>query len=200
VKVAAILLAAGESTRMGTPKPLLDWFGEALVDYQIRQLREAGCEEVVVVLGHRAGEIEPVVSTAGGRCVRNESYREGRASSLRAGAEALGEPEAIVVASVDQPRPANVVRQLIEERETRAALVAAPTFEGERGHPIVVDGKLLPELRSAREETLGLRGVIGGHEDGVAEVIFETPAILLDFNTPDEYEEAKRRYETLAHE
>ncbi len=80
--VAAILLAAGESQRMGSLKPLLAWQGATLIEYQIAQLREAGVADVIAVLGRRAQDILPLVTAAGARGIINENYREGRASSL----------------------------------------------------------------------------------------------------------------------
>ena len=189
--VAALLLAAGESSRMGTPKPLLDWAGETLVEYQVRQLRDAGAEDVVVVLGHRADEIEPAIARTGARSVRNDRYREGRASSLRAGAEALDEPDAIVIASVDQPRPADVVRTLdrasvsrerrwLSRRSSRAGAAIRSSSKARRS----------PTFAPRSEETLGLRGVIGGHEDKTIEIRVEAPIVLVDVNTPEDYERA----------
>ncbi|MCH7838056.1 MAG: NTP transferase domain-containing protein [Chloroflexi bacterium] len=86
--IAAILLAAGESTRMGRPKALLPWHDTTLVEYQVRELTAAGVERIAVVLGHDAGEVWPHVPDEA-HMVVNEAYREGRASSLRAGAAAL---------------------------------------------------------------------------------------------------------------
>lgn len=193
---AAILLAAGESRRMGsprirwTPKPLLEWRGAALIEYQIAQLREAGVGDVIAVLGHRAEDVLPFVTGAGARGVVNESYREGRASSLRAGAAAAEGAETIVVLSVDQPRPAAVTRRLLAEH---ASGITVPTHGGHRGHPVVLDGALLPELREAGEATRGLRGVIARHATEVHEVPFEAPDVLLDINTPEDYEAAIAR-------
>ena len=76
-----MLLAGGESTRMGAPKPLLDWGGRTLVEYQVEQLREAGADQVIVVLGHRADEVLPHVHRAGAQAIINELYAGGRASS-----------------------------------------------------------------------------------------------------------------------
>ena len=88
--VAAIVLAAGESRRMGRAKARLDWGGTPLLQHQIDELDGAGCDPVVVVLGHEADSIAAAIRCAGGcRVVRNREYASGRASSLRAGAAAL---------------------------------------------------------------------------------------------------------------
>ena len=113
--VAAILLAGGESSRMGHPKALLPWGDQKLVEYQINQLRQPPVEQVVVVLGHDAERIRPVVEQTGAEVLINELYKRGRASSLRAGARALSDDtRAVVILDVDQPRPRRVIQRLIE--------------------------------------------------------------------------------------
>src|SRR3990172_9978011 len=114
--IAAILLAGGESRRMGRPKPLLPWDDRTLVEYQIEQLRAAGVDRVVAVLGYAADDVRPLVHKAGALSVINELYAEGRASSVRVAAAALGEDtEAGVVLNVDQPRPRAVIERLVRE-------------------------------------------------------------------------------------
>jgi len=188
---------------MGSPKPLLPWGPstparaglrtgeETLIEYDIRQLREAGVDDVVVVLGHRAAEIAPIAESAGARVVYNVRYRDGRATSLVAGASAMPSCDAIVVASVDQPRPAAVVRRLLAEH---AGPVTVPAYRGVRGHPVVLDGALLSELRAATDETQGLRAVVEREGRAVREVEFETAVVLLDLNTREDYDRAVSTY------
>ena len=193
--IAAILLAGGESRRMGRPKPLLPWDDRTLVEYQIEQLRAAGVDRVVAVLGYAADDVRPLVHKAGALSVINELYAEGRASSVRVGAAALGEDtQAVVVLNVDQPRPAWVTRRLLEAHRSRGNTITLPAYEGHRGHPPVIAGALLPELREAREATLGLRAIIDRHQAEVREVPFETDVVLLDVNEPEDYERARASY------
>jgi len=193
--VVAILLAGGESSRMGTPKPLLEWGGSTLVEYQIAQLREAGADKVIVVLGYRADEVLPHVHHAGANAIINELYAEGRASSVRVAAGALPEDTgAVVLLNVDQPRPAWVTSRLLDKHRRERALITVPIFEGKRGHPVVFDARLAPELREVREATEGLRAVMQGHAAEVLEVPFDTPVVVLDMNVREEYEKAKTTY------
>ncbi len=188
--VAALILAAGESTRMGRPKPLLPWAGTTLLAWQVEQMREAGAREVIVVLGHQAKTAMAAVP-ATARAVTNERYAEGRASSLRCGSAALGsETECVLILGVDQPRPAWLARRLIEAWRGSHAAVVVPAHVGRRGHPVLVDRALIGELRDAREETLGLRAVLQRHEGET--IVLETPndVINVDLNTPAEYEKA----------
>lgn len=195
--VAAILLAGGESSRMGVPKPLLEWGGYTLIEYQLAQLKGPPVDRVVVVLGHGADEVLPYVRSAGPDVVGvvNEMYAEGRASSLRLGAAALpDDTTAILILNVDQPRPHDVIARLVDMHRRSGNLITVPTFEEKRGHPPVLDGSLLPELREVNEETQGLRGVIDRHAADVEELAFETSAVLLDLNRPQEYQQARASY------
>ena len=187
--ISSILLAAGMSTRMGQPKALLDWGGEPLICYQIRQLQEAGVDEVVVVLGYRADDIHRKLHGLTYRSVLNPVYQLGRAGSLRAGAKAVSpEASAIVLLNVDQPRPADLIRAVIEGH-TSADSATRPVHGDRHGHPVVVAGRLRNELLAATEDERGLRGVMEAHVDEIVDVPSDERC-LLDLNTPDDYEAA----------
>jgi molybdenum cofactor cytidylyltransferase len=194
-RTAAILLAGGESTRMGRPKPLLVWGNETLVEYQVRQLRDAGCDPVVVVLGAHEDAVRPLVHSAGAQAVINELYAEGRASSVRVGAGALGDDvERALILGVDQPRPSSVHARLLAAIDEAGALIAVPVHRGRGGHPVLFDRALFPELREVREATEGMRDVMQRHETEIIDVEFDTPVVLLDMNRPEDYEAAKATY------
>jgi len=175
---------------MGSPKALLAWQGATLIEYQIAQLRTAGVGDVIAVLGHRSEDILPLVTAASARGIVNETYREGRASSLRAGATAAEGAQTVVVISVDQPRPAAVTRRLLTEHTSG---ITVPSHGGRRGHPVVLDGALLPELREVDEATHGLRAVLARHAAEVREVPFHSAIVLLNLNTPEDYQQAIAR-------
>src|SRR3989337_423109 len=147
--VAAILLAGGESTRLGRPKPLLEWGVYTLIEYQLAQLKGPPLDRVVVVLGHGADDVLPYVRSAGAQAVVNELYAEGRASSLRVGAAALPDnTSAVLILNVDQPRPHDVISRLVDVHRHSGSLITIPTYEEKPGHPPVLDGSRLPRVHA----------------------------------------------------
>jgi molybdenum cofactor cytidylyltransferase len=191
--IVALLLAAGESTRMGRPKQLLEWDGSTLIDYQIRELLAGGVDEVIAVLGHRADDVRPFAESAGARCVFNEGYRAGRAGSIRTGASAVAENAlAIVVLNVDQPRGRDVVRAVLNGHRSSDNLITTPAYGGRHGHPAVFAGALLPELRGVDEISEGLRAVNHRHANQRGEVAIDDATVLLDLNVPADYESARQ--------
>jgi molybdenum cofactor cytidylyltransferase len=188
---AGVLLAAGESTRMGRPKPLLPWGDTTLVEYQVGEMLGADLERVIVVLGHAWQDVKPYLAGPAVEVVINEAYRESEAASLRAvAATLLDEDEVVAILSVDQPRPRDVLARLLASHEAGAALITVPAHRGRRGHPTILAGALIPELRNVLDETLGLRGLIERYRTSLQEVPFETPIVLLDLNMPIEYRQA----------
>jgi CTP:molybdopterin cytidylyltransferase MocA len=178
---------------MGEPKALLDWGGEPLICYQVRQMQEAGCDEVIVVLGHRADDISRQMRALQCRTMLNARYQHGRAGSLRIGAKAANrDADAILIADIDSPRPAAFLRALIEGHRPENA-VTRPVHDGSRGHPIVVAGRLREELMAATDEAEGLHGVLRAHAAESGEVDAGDLGDL-GFNTPEEYREARRRF------
>ena len=193
--ISAILTAAGESKRMGRPKPLLLWHGRTLVEYQTATLREAGLSEVVVVLGHEADSIRPYITGPGVSSVVNPDFRLGRATSIKAGLRSADpDAEGILLLGADQPRPAHIISAIIDSHARERALITSPRFDGRGGHPLVFAASLRPELEAISEETEGIREVFRVHRTHVNEVVMGDPIVCLDLNTPDEYEEAKARY------
>ncbi len=194
--VAAIVLAAGASTRMGSPKPLLQWGETTLLRWELDQLLRSSVDQIVVVTGSHADEVRRSLGDDAGYCVFNSRWPHGRAGSLALGAETLLEggraaPEAVVVMNVDQPTRHDIVDALLDELRGSGADVVQPTYEGKGGHPVVVSGALLQELAAVREQTLGLRAVLERHAPRTVAMDGE-PVVRLDLDTPDTLDEARR--------
>lgn len=191
--IAAILLAAGESSRMGEPKQLLDWHGRPLIAAQIETLLEAGCRPVAVVVGAHAQRVRPAIPPrAEVQVVTNRGWRDGRATSIRAGARAIPSAvAAVVVTSVDQPTVPTVVNQLASALQSDPdALIAVPRFDGRNGHPPIFHARLLPELQSVTERQEGLREVRRRHAGRTIFVEMDNPIVTLNLNTRDAYQRA----------
>jgi len=189
--VAGVLLAAGLSTRMGTPKALLDWQGRPLVAYQLEQLKLAGCDPLLLVSGHASAAIEAAAAGSGATVVRNPAYRDGRATSVRAAAQALPEGVgAVLLLNVDQPRRAETLARLIAAHRRVGRAITVPVFAGRRGHPAIFAGSLLPELRAVDDASEGLRAVSRRHAADREEIAFPSEEVLLDCNDPAAYERA----------
>ncbi|MEP7215272.1 MAG: nucleotidyltransferase family protein, partial [Anaerolineaceae bacterium] len=184
--LSSILLAAGFSTRMGKPKALLDWGNEPLIAYQVNQLHAAGCDEVIVVLGHRGDEIQRAMRSLDCRVMLNARFQIGRASSLRLGAKAVSrDADAILITSVDQPRPADFLRRLVAALQPGHAGVR-PVYNGHHGHPIVLSGTLREELMTVTEESDGLLAIVRAHASELNELAMPDDLLALDINTPDD--------------
>jgi CTP:molybdopterin cytidylyltransferase MocA len=185
---AALILAAGASERMGSPKALLPWGDSTLLDHALQEARTARVDDVVVVLGPATRHLDL------GRDVLvafNPQPDTGRSASIRLGSALLADDvAAVLVQSVDQPVSRDVVFALFEAVE-RGAEIAIPTFNGRRGHPVCVAGELLAELRAVTEEDQGLRAVIRRHAASVVEVVVEDEAVAWNLNDPAAYEAAR---------
>lgn len=192
--VSAIITAAGESSRMGFPKPLLEWHGVTLVEYQIRSLLCAGVAEVIVVLGHKADEVMPYVVGDRVRCVLNPDYRLGKATSVKAGVNDISVADAVLLLAVDQPRTPALISRVISTHAALGSLITSPRYQGHGGHPLIFSATLIPELQRISEEKQGVREVFEAHRSEVHEVQIDDPMIRLDFNTPEAYDDAKKRY------
>jgi molybdenum cofactor cytidylyltransferase len=196
VTVAAILLAAGESRRMGSPKPLIPWGGQTLLAWEIDQLMASCVDEIVVVLGYHTEEIRRSLGSGARYCVFNQHWPQGRASSLVRGARTLlagdrAAPEATVIQNVDQPTRSDIIDRLVDELRRANLDAVQPQFEGHGGHPVVIAGRLLPLLLKAEERTLGLRGILE-HHPPLRLPMDDEPVVTIDLDTPDELPGARR--------
>ena len=191
--VWAILLAAGESSRMGQLKALLPWQGTTLIEYQINSLLAAGVQHVVVVLGHDSDRLEPIVdSVAGASWVLNPDYLQGKTTSLKIGVSALDGQSVsdVLLLNVDQPRTSDTVQKLLERHLASQYVITIPTYVGKGGHPIFLSSTLLSEMAAIEEETKGLLAVVRRHAEATERLEMNDPSVLWDLNTPEQYEKA----------
>ena len=187
-KVAGIILAAGESTRMGKPKQLLDFKGKPLLQWAIDSALESRLEKIVLVLGHEHARIMATLDCSQISVILNSDYRQGQSTSLIIGLEQLkDEYDGIIFILGDQPLvKAATLNQLLAAYEENHALITTPTYHGEPGNPVLMDRSLFPLL-------MDLDGDVGGRnlKQVYAEKTLHVPVsdhgILVDIDTPADY-------------
>ena len=195
-----VLLAAGESSRMGSPKALLPWRGTTLVEYQMNSLLQAGCDKVIVVTGKYDVEMAPLLKDRPG-IIRayNPKFLEGKTTSIKAGIwEVPDDVHSIVLLAVDQPRPAWVIEKVLKVHTDFGADVTSPGYDGHGGHPLVFDAQLRTELAAITEEGEGVRAIFRKPDIDHHRIKFDSAIVRLDINTPEAYESALASYAELA--
>ncbi len=192
---AALITAAGRSERMGRPKALLAWGGRTLLAHQCQVLSEAPAAfgQVVVVLGHDADRLRAEAGLPPRvEVVVNARWAEGRSASLEAGAAAIApDRQAVLVAAVDQPLERSVVQALLVAFDPATHAAAVPTFDGRRGHPLLLSARLLPDLARVSALAEGLRTLVRAHAAATLFVPVASPSIHLDLNTPEALAQAR---------
>jgi molybdenum cofactor cytidylyltransferase len=192
--IAGVLLAAGESTRMGQLKALLPWRGGTLIEWQASAMLAAGLSPLVAVLGHRAGELRGLLPPAF-QVVLNDRYREGKSTSIVAGVGALPAGlDAAVVVAVDQPTEPAVLAALASAYEGSRPPLLLPSINHRRGHPTLFDQRVFQDLQAISEEREGLREVMTRYEADIRYVDVDTELVRANLNSPADYEAAYARW------
>jgi molybdenum cofactor cytidylyltransferase len=193
--VAAIILAAGRSTRMGGPNKLLaELSGKKLVRIATEQALASKASEVVVVTGHQAELVEKALVGLKVKFVRNSDFAGGLASSVKAGVSAVSaDADGAVVCLGDMPLiDAGLIDRLIDAfAPDRGHLIAVPVAEGRRGNPVLWSRRFFKELMTL-DGDIGARHLIARHAEAVAEVPVEGEGAFLDIDTPQALEAARR--------
>lgn len=181
---------------MESPKPMLEWHGVPLVQYQIDSLIKAGVHEVVVVLGHEHQLVAPYATGDGVQVVLNPAYKHGKTTSVLKGVLYVdrGATDLLLLA-VDQPRPPEIIERVIGSHVSDNALITSPRYRGHGGHPLIFSAILRGELESITDEGQGVREVFDVHRGEVNEVEFDDPIVQLDVNTAEEYDAARVKYD-----
>ncbi len=185
-QVAAILLAAGRSSRMGAFKPLLPFGNMTVIECCIDYLQKGGVEEIVVVLGHRADDIRPRVSGKV-KFALNPDPDSPMGASIAAGMRALPETaEATLITLVDHPAVPPAIVSTLLDSWNRGARLIIPTGQGRGGHPVLVDRGFKAELLDLPESG-GLRALFDAHRNEVTRIPVDSPFIARDMDTWDDY-------------
>ena len=187
--IAGLILAAGESSRMGRDKALLDFRGQSFLETAVTTLKSACIAPVVVVLGHHAEEILRATDLEAVQVVVNENYSLGQTSSLQAGLRAMAdlEIEALILWLVDHPavQPETVMKLIAEFQNSRAPVII-PRYQRERGHPVLISRALFTELLELTPGD-GANTVIRKHRDKTHWVEVDDPGVRKDIDDPESY-------------
>jgi molybdenum cofactor cytidylyltransferase len=190
--IAAVVLAAGRSTRMGCPKAFLPHFsaGSTFLGHLIEAGRSGGADPVLVVGRPDDPALRAEVSRLGATFVENHEADRGQLSSLVAALDYFSptEPDAIVVLPVDVPViTAAVVSRLISAAQGTTATIVRAAHQGRHGHPVLFRRSVFDELRGA-DPTTGARAVVRRDPNRVLDVETGEPGVLVDLDTPEDYE------------
>ena len=203
--VVAVVLAAGESRRMGRLKPLLPYGSATVIQAVVRSLKASPVDQVRVVLGHRREEIEARLQGEGVACISNPAYTDGMLTSVQVGmATAPESTEWFVIALGDQPsiRPKTVDLLLQAAQgclgEEPPATIVVPSYGGRRGHPLVIHARHRAEIGALPAE-VGLRELLRRHPEAIRHVDVPEESVLHDMDTPEDYERELRRLGEEAH-
>lgn len=201
-RFGAVILAAGESRRMGRPKQLLSWGATTVIGAVVGAALDSPVAEIALVLGHAAEQVHEAAAhllpTAAGseapriRFVLNQQYREGMLASVQAGVEALSPAcDGFLLFLGDQPGASpDVAAALAAAYQPGSILI--PVHGGRRGHPVLICLRFREELRRL-DPAVGLRQLQRLHPEAVREVSVAEPFIHIDLDTPDDYERHRPR-------
>ena len=197
--ICAIVLAAGQSRRMGRQKMLLPYGGTTVIAHVVDQLLAGVVDGVCVVVGHEEEGAPQALEGRPVTVVSNPDPDAGMLSSVRCGIRALPEScDAVMVVLGDQP---GITSALVDDlANTFAATgkgIVVPACEGKRGHPLLFSHRYCGEVLTSFDD-LGLRGLLRAHPDDVVELEVSDDAVLSDMDRPEDYQEALRRREQQA--
>ncbi|MCX6047154.1 MAG: nucleotidyltransferase family protein [Chloroflexi bacterium] len=189
-KIAAVIAAAGQSRRMGSPKQLLPWGDSTVIATVVQNLSAAGAEPVLCVVGHRQAEVTAALTNTQAEIVFNPDYAYTEMlSSYQAGIRHLEttQCQGALIALGDQPHiPVTVIQQVIAQARQTPDQVVIPSYEMRRGHPFYVPRTLWPALLALGNEE-SLRTLLKLHGGDIVYVNIATDVILRDMDSPADY-------------
>ncbi|MBT5432605.1 MAG: molybdopterin-binding/glycosyltransferase family 2 protein [Alphaproteobacteria bacterium] len=194
-RIGALVLAAGQSRRMGSDNKLLASIGgKPMVRHVVEALGHTAVESITVVTGHEAEAVTRILAGLDHKTVHNYSFADGLGTSLRCGISALpGDLDAVIVCLGDMPHltPAVLDHLLAAYDPAENHAIIVPTHKGKRGNPVLWDRRFFEAMASISGDT-GARHLIGENEDLVAEVEIDSDAVLIDIDTPEALAQTKQ--------
>lgn len=189
VRIAAVVLAAGMSTRMGSNKLVADIRGEPLIRHVVRSVEASAARPIVVVTGHDRERIGAALAGTEAALVHNPAYKDGMSTSLRVGVNAVTESDGAIVLLGDMPAVSGALidRMISAFDPANAGAICVAVHRGRRGNPVLFARRFFPELRELSGD-VGARSIVGKYPDLVCEVEADNEAPLTDLDTRDDLE------------
>ena len=182
--VGAVILAAGESQRMGEPKLLMKIGKKRIIEWVIDSFRDT-VDDPIVVLGYKPENLVPILKQLGVRWVINKNYREGMVSSFKAGLEGLKSCDAVFLALGDQPFVDRDFLAKAIDAWRGGAKIVSPVYKGKKGHPVLFDKSLFDEILSLQKREM-IRDVIHRHESE-HRLVEAGEWTVIDLDTPESF-------------
>ncbi len=194
--LAAIVLAAGASTRMGRQKLLLPWGKTTVLGCTLENLRQSGVTPLILVVGHQWQTVLAAVDTGGFQVAVNDDYLQGQSTSVRRGIGLLPAGYGAMFVLGDQPLVSSpLYRQLAQAyRESDAPVVLPVDFQGKRGNPVVFAPELIAQMTDLRGDQ-GARSLIQRYQKDILTVTTAERGIFLDLDTPQAYQDCLKEAE-----
>ena len=198
--ICALVLAAGQSRRMGTQKLLLPYGGQPVIVHVVDELLRSPVDRVFVVIGEPGRQIREAMAGRRVHFVTNPDAESEMLSSVRCGLTAVpADCAAALVALGDQPSiAAHVVERLVQAFRTAGRGIVVPTYQDRRGHPLLLAMHYRDEILTGYAD-VGLRGVLEAHPEDVLGVEVATPGILEDIDVPEDYRRMLARFSERRH-
>jgi molybdenum cofactor cytidylyltransferase len=188
--IVAVILSAGESSRMGRPKALLPIDGQTFIEKIVGALKETLVGKIIVMLGHNAAELRQRIEHLRVEILVNPDYKLGQLSSLQAAVQRLqseNDCDGMLVHLVDHPYiEPSLVDEMIRRFYESKKIIVVPRCGGKRGHPVIFSRALFGELLGAPMDQ-GAKAVVNAHREDTLEIATDYEGIAVDIDTPEIY-------------
>ena len=186
--ISAIVLSAGASFRMGSPKGLLTINEKTFLHHLVDEVTSAGIQDIMIVLGADADKIRKSLQWFQGRIVVNQNWKQGQLSSIITGLNQIPhDAEGVLICPVDHPLISReLINDLFQSFKKNLTKIILPVYQGRRGHPVIFPSVYFDELKNASLE-VGARKVVRAHPNDIVEVATDENGVIINIDTQDDY-------------
>lgn len=190
MKYSCIILAAGKSSRMKQQKMLLPFAGSTVIEQVVNASLQSDVDSTIVVMGSHEDLIREQLKTYKLKLIHNTNFESGMLSSVQCGVNVLGNSDAFLVLPGDQPLvKSSTINNLVKAYEKSTKSLMIPTFNGRKGHPVVIDANYAKQIMHL-DPNIGLRQLFHNNENDIEFLALNTEEILIDLDFPEDYKKA----------